>query len=158
MSERDKPLNHAVTKQQTPLRDFIPVPYLAATIAYCAFLYYLSSVSSFPVEPPFEHFDKVVHFCLYSGLSAVVAVGLQHASHRYSVRMLIIIPVAFSALYGMTDEIHQLFVPSRNFAIGDMIADAIGALAAATLFLFFYRWKRSRGIKELKEKGSGLRT
>ena len=138
----DETSNRGTAYTRTSLWGFIPMPYLAATLGYCVFLYYLSSVSSFPVDPPFEYFDKLVHFCLYSGLTAVVAVGLQQARHKYSAKMLIMIPVAFSALYGVTDEVHQLFVPSRTFAPGDMLADAFGALAAAVLLLLVYRWRR----------------
>jgi VanZ family protein len=141
---RNETLNSEASKKQPSLWDFIPVPYLGATIGYCAFLYYLSSVSSFPVESPFEFFDKIVHFCLYSGLSATVAIGLQQARHKYSPSMLIIIPVGFSALYGVIDEIHQLFVPLRDFAFGDMAADAIGATVAAAFLLVFYRWRNAR--------------
>lgn len=138
----DETSNHGIAHTRVPLWHFIPVPYLAATLGYCVLLYYVSSISSFPVEPPFEYFDKLVHFCLYSGLSGVVAIGLQQAKHKYSAKMLIMIPVAFSALYGITDEVHQLFVPSRTFAFGDMLADAFGALAAAVLLLLVYRWRR----------------
>jgi VanZ family protein len=134
--------NREIEHTRASLWDFIPMPYLTAIFAYCAFLYYLSSISSFPIEPPFEYFDKLVHFCLYSGLSAVVAVGLQQARHRYSAKMLMMIPVAFSALYGITDEVHQLFVPSRTFSIGDMLFDAFGALAAAAFLLVVYRWRK----------------
>ena len=134
--------NHGIAHTRASLWDFIPVSYLLASLGYCVFLYYLSSISSFPVEPPFECFDKLVHFCLYSGLSGLVAIGLQQAKHKYSAKMLIMIPVAFSALYGITDEVHQLFVPPRTFAFGDMLADAFGALAAAVLMLLIYRCRR----------------
>lgn len=41
---------------------------------------------------------------------------------------------AFCCLYGVTDEIHQFFVPTRCFDIYDILADTIGGIAG-TVFL-----------------------
>ena len=55
-------------------------------------------------------------------------------------------PIAFvalgmSAAYGATDEIHQLFVPTRGPSVHDVVIDSCGA--AVGLALAFW-WKRSR--------------
>jgi VanZ family protein len=39
--------------------------------------------------------------------------------------------VVLAALYGVSDECHQLFVPGRQFDVRDMVADALGASASA---------------------------
>ena len=39
-----------------------------------------------------------------------------------------------SVLYALSDEIHQIFVPTRTFQIRDLIVDAIGALLGLLLF------------------------
>jgi VanZ family protein len=101
-------------------------------------------VSSFPISSPFDHFDKIAHFCLYAGLSATVAMGLHRARREYSAKVLFIIPVGFSIIYGLNDEVHQLFVDYRTFAAGDIAADAVGAAAAAAFLLFVYRRKKSK--------------
>jgi len=124
--------------------DFIPLPFLIGVLIYCGLLYGLSSISSFSVPSPFSFFDKIVHFFLFAGLSAVVALGLYQARHRYSPKMLFFIPVSFSMLYGLTDEIHQLTVPHRIFSAADLAANAVGASAAAAILLFLHQWKKYR--------------
>ena len=126
-------------------RRYFPVPFLALTAAYCAFIYYLSSIPSFPVPPPFIFFDKVVHFGLYGLLGAVVASGLHRAGHGYSAIMRVAIPTAFCFLYGLSDETHQLFVSNRTFDLGDLAADSFGAATAAILLLYVRRWMISKG-------------
>jgi VanZ family protein len=39
--------------------------------------------------------------------------------------------VVLAALYGISDECHQLFVPGRQFDVRDMVADALRASACA---------------------------
>jgi VanZ family protein len=126
------------------LRTFFPAPFLGATAAYCALIYYLSSTPSFPFPPPFPFADKIAHFFLFGGLSAIVAAGLQRAGREYSPVMLFAIPVAFVFFYGLSDETHQLFVAQRTFEVADLGADIVGASAAAAGFLLFV-WKRKNG-------------
>jgi VanZ family protein len=44
--------------------------------------------------------------------------------------------LVFSALYGLSDEFHQLFVPRRQFDLKDLAADvAGGTIGLAVLWL-----------------------
>jgi VanZ family protein len=124
---------------------YFPLPLLAATIVYCAFIYWLSSMTGFPVESPFPNFDKSAHFLLYAGLAAVIATGLLKARHAYSAVILFIVPAGFCLLYGLSDEVHQLFVEGRNFDVGDIIADTLGAAAAALLMIAIYKGRADKG-------------
>ena len=45
----------------------------------------------------------------------------------------LLIAFALTTLYGMTDEIHQAFVPGRHSRVGDVLFDAAGALAMILL-------------------------
>jgi VanZ family protein len=38
-----------------------------------------------------------------------------------------------SSAYGVTDELHQHFVPGRDVTLGDLLADVIGAAAGASI-------------------------
>jgi VanZ family protein len=69
-----------------------------------------------------------MHFALFGGLAGLVALGLVRSNGpALPRRALILWPVAFATLYGLTDEIHQLFVPQRTFDLLDLLADAAGA-------------------------------
>lgn len=110
------------------------------TVLYCAFLYRLSAV---PNPPPailfFAGQDKLMHAVLYAVLAALVWAGLRRAKRAYGPRVLFWVPILFAALYGVSDEIHQRFVPGRSFDVLDMVADAAGALAMQVLVLLLQR-------------------
>jgi VanZ family protein len=42
---------------------------------------------------------------------------------------------AIAAGLGLLDEFHQYFVPGRNPSLGDALADAVGAIIGAALFV-----------------------
>jgi VanZ family protein len=50
------------------------------------------------------------------------------------------VAIAFCALYGMSDEWHQSFVPSRTPEARDVMSDTVGASLAAAAFA---AWSRS---------------
>lgn len=55
------------------------------------------------------------------------------------------IPVAMGALYAVSDELHQLFVPGRSCELTDMLIDSSGVILG-TLFglLIFVYWKNRK--------------
>jgi len=52
------------------------------------------------------------------------------------------IAFALSALYAMTDEFHQTFVPSREGQITDVIIDSFGAAAGLCALWLVGRWRK----------------
>ncbi len=125
---------------------FFPVRFLLMTFAYCMLIFSSSSIPAIPVLPQVPHLDKLIHVFLYGGLASIIGAGLRKAEHNYSGTMLFIIPVGFSVLYGVSDEVHQLFVEGRSFDTGDIAADAIGAAIAALAIPYLYQ-KKSRQAK-----------
>jgi hypothetical protein len=86
------------------------------------------SVSSIPGPPIPGGSDKSLHVLAYLGLAVVVVRALAGGLPRR-----IGLGIAATALlitigYGATDEVHQLFVPGRSGEVGDLMADAGGAL------------------------------
>ena len=61
--------------------------------------------------------------------------------------------VALSAVYGVTDELHQTFVANRMPDVRDWFADIAGALLAVTVALAIARAIRQRG-----ERSAGTRS
>ncbi len=58
--------------------------------------------------------------------------------------LLFIIAVTLSTLYGLSDEVHQSFTPGRTTSLGDLIADGLGSLIGAVLYLKMLSKYRSR--------------
>ena len=65
----------------------------------------------------------------------------------------IIFSVCIAALYAVTDEFHQLFVPGRSGSITDVLIDTCGAAAGA-----FIVWGISKVIASLRKKISERKT
>jgi len=105
-------------------------PYAAVVALYCAAIFWMSSRPDVPTGPDlFDGQDKVVHALVYAGLAALVWLGLRRSNARLPARVLFWAPLAFASLYGVTDELHQWFVPHRSCELADLGADAAGALA-----------------------------
>jgi VanZ family protein len=79
----------------------------------------LPSLPSLPIRS-----DWVAHFCLYAVLGMLLArVGVLES---WSGRRLVLTVVMVS-LFGVLDELHQLFIPGRTAEVGDWAMDTLGS-------------------------------
>jgi len=102
-------------------------------IVYCGFIYYLSDQSRWivPVPDLFDMQDKLIHASAYAVMAFLFwQAGKAWMTYRGEKQwgLLALICVLFCALYGLSDEWHQSFVPGRDASFFDWIADALGAL------------------------------
>lgn len=86
----------------------------------------LSSLSLPDTPPLFPLQDKVAHAILYGVLAALCARALRQGI-GWSPRAALAGAWVLAAAYGVTDELHQLWVPLRSADPADWLADAIGA-------------------------------
>ncbi len=115
-------------------------------LLYCALIFALSSISSVPALPGHMS-DKAAHALLYSGLGFLVARAVSGGAGRPVNPSVVGAVLAFSALYGLSDEFHQLFVPRRSFDLRDLAADVVGAgVGSAAWWLWGTIRRFSRGI------------
>lgn len=96
----------------------------AFAASYAAGLFALSSVQRFDVGPSPAGSDKLAHLAAYYFFCGVIWYAL--AARRQSLRAAVLAAVLASA-YGVTDEVHQYFVPGRSADAADWLADATGA-------------------------------
>jgi VanZ family protein len=75
--------------------------------------------------------DKLLHVLLYSGLGFLAARGRTDAAARPMSPADGGLVIGFSAAYALSDELHQLVVPGRQFDTGDLVADVAGATLGA---------------------------
>jgi VanZ family protein len=114
-----------------------------APLLYAAVIFALSSQSRpLPfLSDDFLSHDKILHALEYSVLGALLVGALRLAGLRPPVAL--VVAVLLGSIYGATDELHQSFVPGRDAAVLDWVADTLGVTlgaAAATVAL-----RRARG-------------
>ena len=78
--------------------------------------------------PGTDVINPTAHFCEYAVLGGLLANALRH---RLPARKVLLFAVALASLYGITDEIHQLFVPGRMCDPLDWLTDTAGAALGA---------------------------
>jgi VanZ family protein len=128
---------------QTRLR---VIGYWGPVCAYAAFIFYLSSQSFFPdTLPSFiqKLGDKVHHMMAYGLFGLLWYRAFRYCSGSWAAPRAILLAVLASALYGITDEVHQSFVPLREPDPWDVAADTLGAAAAV---LAMDRWILRRTV------------
>jgi VanZ family protein len=92
-----------------------------------ALLFLLSHQPSLPAPALFPGQDKVFHGVAYAILGSLYYWALpERAGNR------LLLASGLAALYGLTDEFHQSFVPGRSAEIWDLAADATGGFLGAT--------------------------
>ncbi|MBB6447201.1 VanZ family protein [Bacillus benzoevorans] len=67
-------------------------------------------------------------------------------------RKLNLVCILIASLYGLSDEIHQSFVPARSATLIDLVKDVIGVLAASWVMYGAYQKKRFQRLGRLLHK------
>jgi VanZ family protein len=108
--------------------------YWLPLILYCLFIYIQSDHPTPEQIPIFPYADKVLHVTAYGILGILFYRAYQTTRLKGNIKMLMILSVVSASLYGISDEIHQSFVPSREAEVADVIADMIGAFSGVCLY------------------------
>ena len=111
--------------------------YWLPSVLWMGFIFFLSSRASVKVSdtPAIQFlFFKTLHVIEYTVLYVLLFRSLKNTypaplwQNRYNAFL-------FAVVYGMTDEVHQMFVPTREGAFRDVIIDTLGiSLAAISLW------------------------
>ena len=100
-------------------------------VTWAVVLFLLSAWSNPTMPYLFEGSDKVVHAGLYSVLGLCLGFGRVRSPAPPAHLVLILV----GALYGATDEWHQVFVRGRSPDWSDWIADVVGVVCGYLLIL-----------------------
>ncbi|MBW2568970.1 MAG: VanZ family protein [Deltaproteobacteria bacterium] len=106
-------------------------------IIYCLIIFIQSSYPSPETTPDLPHFDKLLHFFAYAVLGALFLRAFKTTQFKNNINIVIILSILASSFYGISDELHQYFVPFRNADIMDALADTIGSICGVYLFQKF---------------------
>jgi VanZ family protein len=127
-------LDDQLQMAETPSRTSRLGPYWAPVLAYAALIYYLSSLSDPEYYAPIllkQLSDKVIHAVEYGIFGILCYRAFRYAAGARAARSAVLLAIVASTLYGVTDELHQVFVPLRQPDGWDLLMDLLGATAGA---------------------------
>ncbi len=88
----------------------------------------------------FNHFvRKNAHFMAYLVLGLLTSNALgKNKPYRYKITLFALM---ICALYAVSDEVHQLYVPGRGGQFRDVLIDSAGALVGSGLYFILIRFR-----------------
>ncbi len=114
-------------------------------VCYMLVLFVQSSFPAPKTVPTFVHSDKLLHMAAYGMLTALFVRAFRLSRPWLSPGKLYCRAAMCAVGYGVTDEIHQCFIPDRTGDVLDLAADIVGSVVAAVLmYLVVRRFSRPR--------------
>jgi len=101
-----------------------------SVVLYSILIFIGSSIPGDQVDLKGPGFDKLLHAIEYSILSLLLFNALRY-NGKIGIRTVFWTTAIVSSVYGLSDEVHQLFVPLREFDVIDIICDMSGSILGA---------------------------
>ena len=101
---------------------------------YCLLIFMQSSYPSPESVPDLPYIDKLLHIAVYALLGALLLRAFKTLRIQHNLKLVMILSIILSSLYGISDEIHQHFVPFRNADFMDALADMIGSVGGVCVY------------------------
>lgn len=109
--------------------------YWSPLVIYAAIIFYFSSLPHPEEQLPkllLEKLgDKALHVIEYAVFAVLAYRAFLWAAGPAAARQAVLLAIAAASFYGMTDEIHQAFVPFRESSWLDWVADTLGGAIGA---------------------------
>ena len=121
--------------------------YRLPVIVLCLVIFWQSSYPGIISEPLFPFDDKVFHFASYALLAILTARDLIAEKPFRPLARIKVIAIFFACLFGLSDEIHQAFVTSRDASTGDFLADCAGSILGCLIYIEFFIRKNKRPVR-----------
>ncbi len=106
--------------------------------AWAGLLFTLSALPELPSAGSIPYGDKLAHLLAYAVFGALLAFGRRRAERPVAHLLLL----AIGALYAVSDEWHQSYVPGRVPDVADWLADLVGLIAGYTLAVTVWSSRR----------------
>lgn len=103
-------------------------------ILYAGLIFYLSSLPRIALPLEFPFLDKLLHIGEYAVLGFLLIRALKISLALGQINKLYLLVMVIAFLYGLTDELHQAFVPGRNVSFWDALSDGVGGLLGALIY------------------------
>ena len=118
--------------------------YKYPAIIYAALIFILSASPSIAPPPGFFLEDKIYHFIEYGIFSFLLFLAFYHSRSEFLKKHFIVVSCIVGIAYGLSDEIHQSFVPGRSCEFLDFVADCLGIAVVQIVIWLYLRNKRKR--------------
>jgi VanZ family protein len=83
------------------------------------------------------NFDKLNHLIEYTFYAMTLFLAFSNAKSEKIIKYAGLLTILTGLLFGITDEIHQIFVPGREFSMFDYAADTLGILLGVFIYTKF---------------------
>jgi len=113
--------------------------------AWAALIFAFSSIPAVNLPPAPQFVSFLAHFFEFFVLSVLLMWGLTGRLRSRAGAPAYALVFVASAAYGLSDELHQLFVPGRVADVADVAFDALGAAAGVAAVLALQALLRLRG-------------
>ena len=111
--------------------------YWSPVFVYCLLIFIQSSFPSPEQIPDWSYFDKFLHLVCYALLGALFFRAFNTSRIKENLNLLVMLSIFCSSLYGISDELHQYFVPYRCADIMDVLADILGSVCGVYAYKLF---------------------
>jgi hypothetical protein len=112
------------------------INYWLPVVAWCAIIFAQSAFATPDIGPSWPFFDKMAHTAIYGCLGLLLCRAFNTLDGwRSRTLKLLVTATVLTALYGVSDEWHQSFVPARTAEAADLLADLLGGLLGSGLYL-----------------------
>lgn len=124
------------------LRKLFVFKYIA--LFYALLIFVVSAIPQIPPPLGFKWGDKVAHLLEYGVFSFLLFLAFYTSGKESLKRHVFLLSVLIGMVYGLSDEIHQKFVPGRNCDIYDFLADGLGIIVVQTVLWLYLKRKERR--------------
>ena len=114
------------------------VPWIVV-LCMAIFIFYTSSISfkagqaNFDILPFIYHFSIFFLFCLFLMIALVKGKNTTF----------LVLAILIAILYGVSDELHQLFVPGRSASVYDIVVDTFGIFYATLIYSISIQYRKN---------------
>jgi VanZ family protein len=105
-----------------------------------AAIWILSSQSTLPVPKGILGFDKLQHLLAYLALAGTLTFWFSPKQREFHRNRTLLLITFIASIYGVSDELHQFFVPGRDCNVWDWVADTLGAFIGVSAALLADRY------------------